>query len=71
MAGVTQTFPSLQGQGFCHPLQKGIWWAQQEGDLGYDYDIFKKTIHEQVAPGEDPNNPNGADEAVHRFPLKY
>ena len=27
---------------------------------------FPRTIHEPVAPGKDPNNPNGVYEAVHK-----
>ena len=32
---------------------------------------FLVTIHEQIAPGEDPNNSNGVYEAVHKqIPFK-
>ena len=32
---------------------------------------FLVMIHEQIAPGKDPNNPNGVYEAVHKqIPFK-
>ena len=71
MAGVTQAFPSLPRTMVLSPLQKGIWWARLEGDLEAMTMTFPMTVHEQVAPGKDPNNPNGVYEAVHRFPSKY
>ena len=33
--------------------------------------LFPVTIHERIAPGTDPNNPNGVYEAVHKqIPFK-
>ena len=52
-------------------IQKGILQAQREGDLEAFCTTFPMTIHERVALGVDPNNPNGVYEAVREpFPFK-
>ena len=63
-AGEAQAFPSLQQTAVLSPLQKGICWTQQEGDLDSMTMAFPVIIHEWIAPGTDPNNPNGVYEAV-------
>ena len=50
---------------------KGILQAPQDGDLDAFPTAFPFTIHERVAPGIHPNNPNGVYEAIHEtFPFK-
>ena len=50
---------------------KGILQAPKEGDLEAFPTAFPVTIHERVAPGVHPNNPNGVYEAIHEtFPFK-
>ena len=45
-------------------IQKGILQEQGEKDLEAFCIAFPVTIHERIAPGVDPNNPNGVSEAV-------
>ena len=52
-------------------IQKGILQEQGERDLEAFGIAFPVAIHERVAPGVDPNNPNGVCEAVQEpFPFK-
>ena len=50
---------------------QGILQAPREGDLEAFLTAFPITIHERVAHGVHPNNPNGVYGAIHEmFPFK-
>lgn len=50
-------------------VQKGLLEAQRAGDLDALHFNFPVIITEHVAPGHDPNNPNGVYEAsMSNFP---
>ena len=65
-AGAAQAFASLGQTAVLSPLQKGICWTQQEGDLDSMTMAFPVIIHEWIAPGTDPNNPSRVCEAIHK-----
>ncbi|XP_070102381.1 endogenous retrovirus group K member 9 Gag polyprotein-like [Equus caballus] len=53
------------------PSQMGIRQAVKEGDLEALPMAFSVTVHERVAPGVDPENPDGMYEVIHDpFPFK-
>ena len=47
---VTQAFSSLPQTTVLLPLQKSVWWAQQEGDLEAMTMTFPMTVQERAAP---------------------
>ena len=52
-------------------IHKGILQAQREGDLEAFCTTSPMTIHESIALGVDPNNPNGVYEVIYEpFPFK-
>ena len=69
---VTQAFSSLPQTTVLLPLQKSVWWAQQEGDLEAMTMTFPMTVQERIAPGKILIILMGCMRlCTNRFPPKY